>query len=437
MNRATRTGLFVLPILLSLGLALPAAGSVYTDVVVADDPVAYWPLDETSTSSPALDLSSNHHNGVYGGSVTLGTASASASLGTAATFDTTDDEVNVTGVGTDYQFANNFTLEAWVKRRSTGTVGMILSTGDWYMGHYPSGTDDCFRFTTLGVRDYSFPTLFPYDTWTHVAAVMDGNNDVSLYFNGQFQTKLTHTLPGHTASSTLRIGAYVSGGSYDWQGEIDEVAVYGKALSSAQIANHYATGATGVKLPVADVAVYHLDEGTGGTAHDATWPQQHGTVHGATWTAGKWDSALTFDGVDDYVETTLTEAVALPLSVEAWVKTTDASGGIVNKYQSGSYNGFQVFMNAGHLGAWYLASWPFTWGGPWAGRPTPGRPPRCDSARIPTPPASPASSSTARSTRWPSTAGPSRPTKPSPASWPVPRAPTSPSPPPSSWPRWA
>ena len=36
MNRATRAGLFVVPILWSLGLVPPAAGSVYTDVVVAD-----------------------------------------------------------------------------------------------------------------------------------------------------------------------------------------------------------------------------------------------------------------------------------------------------------------------------------------------------------------------------------------------------------------
>lgn len=67
------------------------------------------------------------------------------------------------------------------------------------------------------------------------------------------------------------------------------------------------------------------------------------------------DTAVAFDGSNDHVLTGITDAIAPPLSVEAWIKTTDTDGGIVNKYVSSSHNGFQVFMVDGQLAGWYFA----------------------------------------------------------------------------------
>jgi len=53
--------------------------------------------------------------------------------------------------------------------------------------------------------------------------------------------------------------------------------------------------------PPQPVASWNFDEGQGTAAGDSAG-ENHGTIHGAEWTDGKFGKALSFDGVDDYVE---------------------------------------------------------------------------------------------------------------------------------------
>ena len=45
-----------------------------------------------------------------------------------------------------------------------------------------------------------------------------------------------------------------------------------------------------------------FNEGSGNIAYDSSFYNNQGTIYGATWTDGKFGKALSFDGVDDYVE---------------------------------------------------------------------------------------------------------------------------------------
>jgi len=49
------------------------------------------------------------------------------------------------------------------------------------------------------------------------------------------------------------------------------------------------------------IAHWTFDEGSGTTAYDSVG-DNHGTIYGAQWTTGQIDGALSFDGVDDYVD---------------------------------------------------------------------------------------------------------------------------------------
>lgn len=50
------------------------------------------------------------------------------------------------------------------------------------------------------------------------------------------------------------------------------------------------------------VALYHCNEGTGGTVGDVSGNNNHGTIYGATWTsAGRFGYGLSFDGINDYL----------------------------------------------------------------------------------------------------------------------------------------
>jgi serine protease len=67
--------------------------------------------------------------------------------------------------------------------------------------------------------------------------------------------------------------------------------------------------------------------------------------------------SLSFDGVDDSLSIPHNASLnAFPISVSAWFKTTQATRyhGIINKYTSASYSGYQIYLADGNLYAWYF-----------------------------------------------------------------------------------
>ncbi len=77
-------------------------------------------------------------------------------------------------------------------------------------------------------------------------------------------------------------------------------------------------------------ALYHwqLDEAIGLTASDATGHGNTATLSGApAWSAGKYGNALTFDGVDDYLSTSLLQTNPNVFTLSLWFKTTSTTGG--------------------------------------------------------------------------------------------------------------
>jgi PKD repeat protein len=70
---------------------------------------------------------------------------------------------------------------------------------------------------------------------------------------------------------------------------------------------------------------WKLDEGQGLTAADSSGNGQHGTLlgnsSGPTWTPSDRGTVLSFDGVDDYVDTgTCLTDLAMPFSITVWVR---------------------------------------------------------------------------------------------------------------------
>ena len=95
-----------------------------------------------------------------------------------------------------------------------------------------------------------------------------------------------------------------------------------------------------------------------GAAHSLAL-KADGTVVG--WGAGSpgvEDRALSFDGAGSVVTVTNQAALnAYPLTVSAWIKTTQLNSdqaAIINKYLSGSLNGYQLFLRNGNVRAWYF-----------------------------------------------------------------------------------
>lgn len=142
----------------------------------------------------------------------------------------------------------NFTFMFWAKVLGTGnqTVnGIAVSKNTTYIAPCYTGT-----FTPL----YSFEsdanaqTLVTGGTcpatgeWVHYAATNQNGSLLQLYVNGKREA--FSNLPGpvsSTVTDALRIGMY-NGGSYNFNGVIDDVRIYNTVLSTPQIASIYAAG---------------------------------------------------------------------------------------------------------------------------------------------------------------------------------------------------
>jgi hypothetical protein len=91
--------------------------------------------------------------------------------------------------------------------------------------------------------------------------------------------------------------------------------------------------------PPQPVAHWNFDEGEGTSAGDSAGDND-GTVHGAKWTKGKFGMALSFDGVDDYVEVaddpSLRFMRSSSFTISAWVMPASDSetGWILSKMRS-------------------------------------------------------------------------------------------------------
>jgi len=155
-------------------------------------------------------------------------------------------------------------------------------------------------------------------------------------------------------------------------GLIDSVKIYNYARTPAQIAWDYNKGAP--------VAHYQFDECEGSTAYDASGNGNNGTITiGATGTqasagncesgdtadawnngaSGKWNSSMSFDGVDDYVSVTDPSDGSLDFgtsdfSISTWIKISEVSGHLIQKYQDNNIN-YELYVSSN--GSVNLRTW--------------------------------------------------------------------------------
>lgn len=126
--------------------------------------------------------------------------------------------------------------------------------------------------------------------------------------------------------------------------------------------------ALGMIFLVAGIASADLNDGLvayypfNGNADDASGNGNHGTVHGATLIDdrfGNFDSAYSFDGVDDYIDIGNGVKPPFPVTVSVWVKNEESTYTSLfrnDQWDDGSYRyGLAtVISGSGHLQARYF-----------------------------------------------------------------------------------
>ncbi len=79
------------------------------------------------------------------------------------------------------------------------------------------------------------------------------------------------------------------------------------------------------------MGIWYFSEGTGTTAYDSSGLDNHGTLFGPEWVPGVNTTALSFDGIDDYLRVFDSNSLDITeqLTLEAWIKPLEKSEGYI------------------------------------------------------------------------------------------------------------
>lgn len=248
-------------------------------------PVGYWRLDDAVSPTSVYDSNPNGNSTTYPklpgtvvGTATFQSAGAMTGSKGALFGGTSGDYVEVTSTAS-LQITSNLTIEAWVKVSSLGSGFIIVrknaSDTSEYAMRVGSAGALVFRFGGDPFNQTVGPSNISTGSWYHLAVVRNAAlKTVIGYVNGVAGTTQTYTAAPSTTAGTVRIGPSTAG-------TLDEVVIYNRALTGAQIASHYAWGTA------ADVNATPYGTGKWGLAQ---YPNP-GASSGQSWGGGDtWGS---------------------------------------------------------------------------------------------------------------------------------------------------
>jgi len=212
----------------SLVAALTVTGSVPTNCALCAPAglISWWTADGTA----------NDRVGINHGTLMDGASYSNGFIGQAFSMDGISSYVNVPN-SSSLTFSSNapYSLEARVFRTGNQLPFHVLGKRD------PSNGN----FYQMGY-DGSSPSV-PRNVWTHLVDTFDGST-YRRYYNGSLVESFTATISTSPPPAVdLEIGG--SGPYQKFQGLIDEVRIYNRALSASEIRAIYAAGTNGMCPP--------------------------------------------------------------------------------------------------------------------------------------------------------------------------------------------
>lgn len=213
--------------------------AAYEAIVRADGPVAYYRCEEAAAASAAKDAVGTRNANVTG-AVTFGGAGV---RGRGCAFDGNAS----LDVGDTLDFAGKvpFTLELWLRSKSGLVGGQVIHKRDEnvdpFKGYILYGDNDGTpHFEAWGVDLSAYSADVLRDTFSHVVvtvAYAGGKGNATLYVNGRASPTggFDNVTDLPDTPQPLRFGRY-------FDGVLDEIALYDKALPVDRIGEHFRAG---------------------------------------------------------------------------------------------------------------------------------------------------------------------------------------------------
>jgi cysteine-rich repeat protein len=313
---------------------IPTCGSGDTANILS-----YWKGEDTADS-----VDSNPGTNINGVAFNPG------KVGNAFTFNGQNSIIDVgNSASLNWPYTDPLTVEMWFKTPGYGanSINTFISKCQMYANYngwliYGTGDRIMFSYGSSYSSDQalsvSISDNFRDNIWHHLIVTYDGSNNANniiFYVDGALQVKSVDDNRGVSQFSTLVplvLGGRSDGNSgWNFNGQIDEVAIYNRALSLQDVqahlsrssaGNHYCGAAPQAACPDGMVSYWQAE----GNADDKLGVNNGTAQGGLTYATGKLGQAFSLDGNDDYISVPNSNSFGFTsdsnYSAFAWVNLT-------------------------------------------------------------------------------------------------------------------
>lgn len=248
-----------------------------------------------------LEINADDYSGYSNDGTINGASFVNGKVGKALEFDGADN-VSITDANS-LDFTDKKTWQIWFKRDTTGAE-TLFNKGDETYTNYK------LEFLSNNKLKFSYsitPGEAGYEWEIKEKADFDEGAYTQTYYNTTYNAvMLSSSYEGDYKSKIFsNSGKTLSFDTISWKAEVPTVE---ELTPEANM-----------------VGLWHLNEGSGNITYDETANDNDGIIYGASWIGGKFNYALDFDGVNDYVEINSTFN-SDNLSILAWIKAPEDTG---------------------------------------------------------------------------------------------------------------
>lgn len=303
----------------------PQGGLYATSLINDANLVSYWKMDGNSRDSKGTN---------HGTDTAMTYGSAYGKFGQGGYFNGSSSQI-LTGLNPSTTLGQKFSISVWFYSTSVTNYKGIVG------GHGGSSQGIIMQQYSTGIMNagYGNGSTWVYvsspisaNMWNHIVFVVDVPNTIYLYLNGILVSSAAATT-NVSHLTTLWIGKDYESSDRFFQGNIDDVSIFNRALSAAEVFEIYSKGESSPLRPLDVVPDLRQDANLlsywklNGDAIDSKGTK-NGTASNVTYTTGvngRFGQSGLFNGSSSRITASLATTAADNFTVSVWVNPANLS----------------------------------------------------------------------------------------------------------------
>lgn len=259
--------------------------------------------DSSGIALYTLDYDASDESDNYDGTPSNVTFGVDGQINWGASFNGSSSYITASGLGLTGN--PTFSVSTWINTTSSSAdLFFFLGAGSTNASFYISvESGGVVRVGEFGFDLFSSTTTVNDGNWHHIAFTSDGTTS-KLYIDGTESNSVANIFA--ISTDTLELGRGTS--SYYYEGKLDQVRIFNKALSQSEVTTLYGETATvhtattdTLNYQATNLAYYKFDS----TALDETSNNHDGTAASSVaYEFGRYGATADFNGSDSFISVT-------------------------------------------------------------------------------------------------------------------------------------